>query len=310
VQGISTIDLLQRLERAVRPDSVLAFDGDGTLWSGDVGEDYFQALIAEDALRAPALYTLSVWAQAHYRGGMTAERAAGLTKPEAPPPGTETHSASGIALATYLFAEYAAQRFAEDRICELIAWLPAGRTRAEMEAFAGRLLRERELETRIHAEAQAVVAWAEQKAIPVFVVSASPETIVIPAAGFLGIPQSRVLAVRPQYAPQSAQGAGSDYAIEPDVQRPIPYNEGKVQVLQAALKRLAPPSPGVRSAAGSPTVVRAPHLLAAFGDNAFDLPMLLSADFSVAIRPKERLRNRVREASVDARVWELEPLCP
>jgi phosphoserine phosphatase len=59
------------------------------------------------------------------------------------------------------------------------------------------------------------------------------------------------------------------------VVRPIPYGEGKVH--------------GLRARMGS-----AP-LLAAFGDNAFDVAMLKEARVPVAVRPKARLAERVHE---------------
>ena len=56
---------------------------------------------------------------------------------------------------------------------------------------------------------------------------------------------------------------------------PIPYGEGKVHGLRARMG--------------------ATPLLAAFGDNAFDVAMLRSARIPVAVRPKERLLARSHE---------------
>jgi phosphatidylglycerophosphatase C len=61
----------------------------------------------------------------------------------------------------------------------------------------------------------------------------------------------------------------------PSVVRPIPYGPGKVMQLRAKL--------GARP------------LYAAFGDNAFDVPMLREARIPVAIRPKPRLVERASE---------------
>ncbi len=38
----------------MHPGGVLAFDGDGTLWDGDVGEDFFHAVVARGDFREPA----------------------------------------------------------------------------------------------------------------------------------------------------------------------------------------------------------------------------------------------------------------
>ena len=57
--------------------------------------------------------------------------------------------------------------------------------------------------------------------------------------------------------------------------RPIPYGPGKVTRLRERI--------GTRP------------LYAAFGDNAFDVPMLREATVGVAVRPKPRLREKAHE---------------
>jgi phosphoserine phosphatase len=66
--------------------------------------------------------------------------------------------------------------------------------------------------------------------------------------------------------------------ILPDVDRPIPYGTGKVRRLHD------------RIGTGRP-------LLAAFGDNAFDVALLAEASVGVAVRPKDALRARAGEVS-------------
>jgi phosphoserine phosphatase len=61
--------------------------------------------------------------------------------------------------------------------------------------------------------------------------------------------------------------------MRPDVHRPIPYGSGKVTRLRERVGGTRP-------------------LYAAFGDNAFDVAMLASADIPVAVRPKARLRQQ------------------
>ena len=53
-------DLLFALEEAI-PDrpAAIAFDADGTLWSGDVGEDMFQYALEQKLLRPSALPALA-----------------------------------------------------------------------------------------------------------------------------------------------------------------------------------------------------------------------------------------------------------
>jgi phosphoserine phosphatase len=66
-----------------------------------------------------------------------------------------------------------------------------------------------------------------------------------------------------------------DGVMQPDVVRPIPYGPGKIHQLEARI--------GKRP------------LLAAFGDNVFDVPMLEAARVAVAVDPKPRLLARLKE---------------
>ena len=54
--SISPTQLVLELERRLRADrpSALAFDADGTLWSGDVGEDVFRFAVERGRLRDQA----------------------------------------------------------------------------------------------------------------------------------------------------------------------------------------------------------------------------------------------------------------
>jgi HAD superfamily phosphoserine phosphatase-like hydrolase len=235
VERTSTSALVARLDRDHGAPGVVAFDGDGTLWSGDVGEDFMHAALTRGEVREPATLALRA-----------------LTG----------RSASGAELARYLFAEYMEHRFPEDGICEVIAWLHAGFSREEVRAIVVDVLASEGLAGRIHGEAATVLAWARSRGHEVFVVSASPQHVVEEAAALVGVDAAHVLAVRPRFT-------GDRMAAE--VERPIPYGPGKVAALEAVL-------------AGRP-------LLAAFGDNAFDVPMLARARFGVGIRPKQRLRD-------------------
>ncbi len=245
VQRTSTTQLLGLLEDAA--PSVVAFDGDGTLWSGDVGEDFMHAALSRGEVRDPATAALT--------------RMAG-------------RAGSGAELARYLFDEYLAHRFTEDGICELIAWLHAGFSRAQVAAIAAEVLTAAGIRDRVHPEARAILDWARTRGHEVFVVSASPQHVVEYAAATLDVDAAHVLAVRPLFEGE---------IMLADVERPIPYGPGKVAALESVL--------GGRS------------LLAAFGDNAFDVPMLARARFGVGIRPKQRLRN----AAVGHAFYELEP---
>jgi phosphatidylglycerophosphatase C len=239
----SAAEIIQRIAAAheVHADGVVAFDGDGTLWSGDVGEDLFHALLAHKDFRP----------QAHAQ--MRAEaRENGVAVDEA---------ADALHLAERLYAEYLAGRFPEERICELMTWCCAEWTRAEVEAFSAQQLADGHLVPRLHREAIEVLEWAKSAGLDVFLVSASPRTIVEAAAKIVGIAPDHIAAATPIYE--------GDRMLA-KVHRPIPYGPGKVAALREKIGQRA--------------------LYAAFGDNAFDVALLGEAFIPVAVRPKPRLR--------------------
>lgn len=247
VKTVAASEVLALLEEQVtrEPGGALAFDGDGTLWSGDIGEDVFEALLEKGTISAEAHAELVVEAEA------------------------EKLDASGgaVAVARRIHASYLAGAFPEERVCEIMTWIFAGWSSEEVDAFADRVLTRVDLEGRLHGEATQVTDWARQRGVVTYLVSASPRAVVEQAARRVGIALSNVASSTEE---RSAQGA-----IVASVVRPIPYGPGKVLHLRAML--------GARP------------LYAAFGDNAFDVPMLREARIPVAIRPKPRLVARAHE---------------
>lgn len=256
MEATSVEALLSRLEglSRERPGGAIAFDGDGTLWSGDVGEDYFSELVERRALPEAARAALGQAAAAH---GLSTEGTA-------------------RALAERIHHAYIAGRFPEDTVCEVMTWAMAGTGRDALAELARDIAAGLGLPARLHAEAIAVARWAVEHGVSVFLVSASPRPIVEAASRHLGFEVSGVAAVTPRW---DANGV-----MLPDVERPIPYGDGKVTRLTELL-------------AGRP-------LYAAFGDNAFDVAMLQAAAVGVAVRPKARLRERAADVSG---LVELEP---
>jgi phosphatidylglycerophosphatase C len=187
--------------RAIEPGGALAFDGDGTLWSGDVGEDFFHAMLAHGRFEAPAHEELKRTASS-----------AGI------PDG-----GSGRAIAERLYEEYQAHRYPEERICELMAWGCAGWTRQEVDLFARSVVKEGGLGERLHEEAVGVLQWAGRQGIEVFLVSASPRGVVEVAATMVGVDAAHVVAATPAYERGVMLAA---------VERPIPYGPGKVSRLR------------------------------------------------------------------------------
>jgi phosphatidylglycerophosphatase C len=247
VRTITVDEVIGSIEEAAKrdPGGAIAFDGDGTLWSGDIGEDFFGALLEEGVLDVA-------------RDALVEEAA------------SENIDTSGTPrdIAHRIHAAYVAGTFPEERVCEIMTWAAAGRTKRDLDRFCETLIEAIGLRSRIHREAQHVVDHARRAGIDVFLVSASPRAIVEQAARLVGIDLANALAACETY-----DAAG---IVQCGVERPIPYGEGKVTRLRARL--------------GAERV-----LYAAFGDNAFDVPMLRAARVPVAIRPKARLVDRAKD---------------
>lgn len=247
VKPVTIAEVIALLEEQVarEPGGAIAVDGDGTLWSGDIGEDYFAALLDDGAISAIAHEALV--------------REAALEELDV--------TGGAVAVARRIHAGYLAGTFPEERVCEIMTWIVAGWLPDEADAFAERVLVKVGLDARLHGETQAVVAWARAKNVATFLVSASPRSVVEQAARRVGIEPANVVS--------ATEERDSRGFIVSSVVRPIPYGPGKVMHLRAKL--------GARP------------LYAAFGDNAFDVPMLREARIPVAIRPKPRLVERAAE---------------
>ncbi|HEY2513066.1 MAG TPA: haloacid dehalogenase-like hydrolase [Polyangiaceae bacterium] len=206
MQVQSVEQILERIGEAARahPGGVVAFDGDGTLWSGDVGEDFFHGLVAHGDIREPARAKIDREAADH-----------GLTT-----------GGSGKELAARIYADYLAGRYPEEAVCELMTWAFADWTHGEVDAFAAQTVVRGGVEGRLHPEVKRVVAWAKAQGIEVFLVSASPVAIIEHAGKVAGIDADHVVAALPRYE------AGR---MVPDVHRPIPYGPGKVKNLRARI---------------------------------------------------------------------------
>lgn len=240
-------DVIAKIEAhaAREPGGGLAFDGDGTLWSGDIGDDFFDAFLESDLL-------------------CTVPHASLVREAEAE--GVPSHGTTRE-LARRIHEAYTAGAFPEERTCEIVTWISAGLSCEALDAFAARVMTDLALERRFHEEAVAIATWARKIGLSVYLVSASPRAIVAQAARVVGIDPACVVA-----ATEAKSEAG---VVEPAVQRPIPYGPGKVTRLREKL--------------------HARPLYAAFGDNAFDVPMLREAKVGVAVRPKPRLLARAAE---------------
>ena len=237
---LSPHELTSRLERArlAEPDGLVALDADGTLWSGDVGVDTFEAALVRGALHAAALPRLHAEADAF-----------GLARAD-----------DASAQARILYAAVTAGRVPEEHGFALMAWAFAGFSVPALDAFVASVLDETALDARLQGELAPVLAWASEHGVPCWVVSASPRAVIAAAVARLAIPATRVVAMTPVL-----EGG----VVQPRLVEPLPYGPGKVHAL--------------REAAGDVPI------LAAFGDSAFDAPMLARAAVPVAVRPKSGL---------------------
>jgi phosphatidylglycerophosphatase C len=247
VRTATVAELLTILEAHVarEPGGAIAFDGDGTLWSGDIGEDLFEALIEDGRFSLVAHVALAGEAEAQ---GIDA-------------------TGDPASIARRIHAAYLAGTFPEERVCEIMAWAFAGWAKAELDAFAANVISKVGLDGRLHGEAIRIVAWARERNISTYLVSASPRGIVEQAAALVGIQLANVAS--------ATEECDANGVVLASVVRPIPYGPGKVMHLRAKLA--------------------ARPLYAAFGDNAFDVAMLRESRTPVAIRPKPRLIERAAE---------------
>ena len=234
-----------RAAKAEGTRGAVATDGDGTLWSGDVGDDLFHAFVERGPVMPPGLEAMRREARNH----------------------AISDAGSGPDVARRIFAAFQEGRFPEERVYELMTWCFAGWTESQMGAFARETVARVGLPGRLHLEVLQVLTRARDAGLEVILVSASPVAVVKAAGASAGFDEAHIVAAHPRY-----EGG----VMVAEVDRPIPYHAGKVTRLREHL--------GTRCS-----------LLAAFGDNAFDLEMLASARVGVAVRPKPRLRERANE---------------
>jgi phosphoserine phosphatase len=207
---VLTIDergLLSRLASLTEgvTNGLFAFDGDGTLWSGDVGEDVFHLAVTSGLLREEARAALERELVAHglERGGTSSE------------------------LAARLFTAYLDGAYPERDACAMMTWCYAGFSRAELVSLARRAFAETDLADRLHRELEPVLDFAREAGLRIVVVSASPQVIVEEAATLWGVGASDVTASR---------SAFDGERIAARLAAPVPYAEGK----PLALRALAP----------------------------------------------------------------------
>jgi phosphatidylglycerophosphatase C len=154
----------------------LAFDADGTLWSGDVGDDVFRFATAHGRLREVARAELE--RQAEVRG-------------------FETFADLNVT-AKSLFDAYLANRYPEREMCELMTWCFAGYTLTEMRELAQEALVAANHAARLHQELRSVLEFSRSRGARTVVISASPRVTVELAASAWGFAPSDIAASTPR----------------------------------------------------------------------------------------------------------------
>jgi phosphatidylglycerophosphatase C len=202
VPQVSATWLVEQLDtRLDDRDTVLAFDGDGTLWSGDVSDDVFLAACREGWLLEGVRPSLAIQASA-----------LGIDT---------TGTASAIALRLF----EAGQRGVLDE-CTLFAtmtWCYAGRTVRELTEYAAKVLLQMSLPQRLRAEMSEVLQWARRRNVHCVVVSASPHPIVAWAAAHWGFSPELVIGTMPQIR----AGTIVDQLLDP-----VPFAANKCTLLK------------------------------------------------------------------------------
>jgi phosphatidylglycerophosphatase C len=160
------------------PPCALAFDADGTLWSGDVGDDVFRFAVTHGRLREAARTELE--RQAETRGFET--------------------FADVNATAMHLFEAYVARRYPERDMCELMTWCYAGHTLSEMRELVAEALRAANHAQRLHEELRPILDFARAEGVRTVVISASPRATVELAARAWGFAAEDIAASTPLVA--------------------------------------------------------------------------------------------------------------
>ena len=239
--------VLQRLDhtftshRGAAP--VIASDGDGTLWAGDIGESLFMAALRDEVLLEDVVPALRAEAQQF----------------------SLSEVGDAHALARTLLHAFERRNYPEVRAFAMMTWVFAGWSVKRMTGYCDSVLDDFGFGAAVRPEMAAVVAWAAQKELPVWVVSASPQHVVQRAVVRMGLDPANVIAMEPELV---------DDVLQPRLASAPTYGQGKLERL-----RLATDQP----------------LLAAFGDSGFDAALLEGASLPVAVAPRAKLRDAVAQ---------------
>jgi phosphatidylglycerophosphatase C len=205
--ALSPHELVARLAvlKGSRREAALAFDADGTLWTGDVGEDVFEAFANDGLLREearPALAALMEQFGLDSSGDANALGAALLYA---------THGGFIERLPAY----------------EAMTWGYAGFTVEEFVTRAREAIEGLGMADRLQRELTPVLEWARSERVSTIVVSASPRLVVEAALELSGIAVNAVEGGRPRT---------ENGVIVPLMSTPLPYGPVKRAVALAHVR--------------------------------------------------------------------------
>jgi phosphatidylglycerophosphatase C len=208
---VTTDDAIDRLEVLLGEtgrapsETLLAFDADGTLWSGDVGIDNFEALLERGAIMPAAAPTLR-------------DEASSSNLPLARDP---------TAQARILYEAYQRGAYSEERAFRMMAWAFAGYRTDEVRTFAKEVARATGLGDRMHAEILPIVAWAARRGVLRYVVSASHVEVVASSIEQMGLPIDGIFAM---------SQAEEEGRLVARIVEPATYGAGKTAALSAGAR--------------------------------------------------------------------------
>lgn len=232
--------LLESLDRAASTDQIVASDGDGTMWRGDISDALFLEFVQSNSVRPITTEALVNEAVAH---------------------DIDVAKLNPSQTARALFEAYQDGRYPEERALRMMAWVYAGYRPAELDPLIDDVFQKIDFGNAIRAELREVFHWAEQRSLAAWLVSASPEFLVLRAADVIGIPRERTLGMT------SALDNG---VLQPRLSGTVTYADGKLARLSE--ETTAP-------------------LLAAFGDSNYDGALLRAAAIPIAVAPTQALRD-------------------
>ncbi len=197
-------DLTAAIRNSIKAHSrgAIATDCDGTVWSGDIGEDVFVHFTRHGDLREPAASAVLVEARAF---------------------DLDTSGAPLDVLKRY-YEAFTKGAVPEERMYEMMVWCFGGWRRDEVVKFVDQVLVEENLAARIFPEMHALLD-AVRPSTAIVLVSGSPDFVIKRACHMLGVDEDHVVAARSRW--------DGDVMLA-DVERPITYAHGKVVNFRAS----------------------------------------------------------------------------